>query len=64
VVDNDFLNKDKAQDGWGYAVFGKVTAGMDVVDRIRRAETHLKGPFKDMPIEDVLIKSVRRVEKQ
>jgi len=63
VINNDFLDRDKAQDGWGYAVFGKVTAGMDVVDRIRRTETNLKEPFKDMPVEDVIIKSIRRIEK-
>ncbi len=52
VKDNDFLNAAQARDGNGYAVFGKVTAGMDVVDRIRNAPT---GPG-DFPNEPVLIK--------
>jgi cyclophilin family peptidyl-prolyl cis-trans isomerase len=60
VVDNGFLNMLQAQDGAGYAVFGKVTAGMDVVDRIRAVKTG-KG---DVPVEDVMIKSIRRVEKK
>jgi cyclophilin family peptidyl-prolyl cis-trans isomerase len=56
VKDNTFLDRAKAGDGVGYAVFGKVTEGMDVVDKIRRVETGRM----DVPIQDVVIRSVRR----
>jgi len=62
VKDNDFLNRAKAQDKVGYAVFGKVISGMDVVDQIRRVPTDTAAGQKDVPKEDVLIKSIRRVE--
>ncbi len=62
VVDNAFLDHQaKVGPGWGYAVFGKVTAGMDVVDKIKGVKTGSRGPFaKDCPVEDVVIESVRR----
>ena len=56
VKDNDFLNAAQARDGNGYAVFGKVVAGMDVVDKIRAVSTGNKGPYQDVPVEPVLIK--------
>ena len=62
VVDNDFLNRAKAQDKFGYAVFGKVTDGMDVVDKIRFVRTGNVAGQPDVPLEDVVIKSIRRVE--
>ncbi len=62
VKDNLFLDRARAQDRVGYAVFGKVTKGMDVVDKIRRVPTHSVGPMDDVPEEDVVIKSIRRVE--
>jgi cyclophilin family peptidyl-prolyl cis-trans isomerase len=43
---------------WGYAVFGKVTSGMDVVDEIRFVETTTKPPYSDVPVEPVIIESV------
>lgn len=43
---------------WGYAVFGKVTSGMDVVDKIRFVETKLVQPYSDVPVEPVIINSV------
>lgn len=57
VVDNDFLNhRSPTQEGWGYAVFGKVTQGMDVVDKIRKVPTGSGGPFpKDVPQDPVVI---------
>jgi len=60
VVDNNFLNHhSQTQRGWGYAVFGKVTEGMSVVDKIRKVKTGPGGPFrKDAPIETVEIVSV------
>ena len=53
VKDNDFLDAAKARDGQGYAVFGKVVSGMDVVDKIKAVPT---GPG-DVPLQPVVIKS-------
>ena len=56
VADNDFLNhKAPSMQGWGYAVFGKVVAGTDVVDKIRAVKTGRKGFHDDVPKEDVVI---------
>ena len=56
---NDFLNAASAQDGWGYAVFGKVVGGMDVVQKISKTPTGAGGPFPtDVPREMVVIESV------
>jgi peptidyl-prolyl cis-trans isomerase B (cyclophilin B) len=62
VKDNAFLDhKSKSGSEWGYTVFGRVTEGMDVVDRIKAVRTGAKGPFsKDCPLEAVVIRSVRR----
>jgi cyclophilin family peptidyl-prolyl cis-trans isomerase len=60
VVDNAGLDRANADDGVGYCVFGKVIDGMDVVDKIKDVETETKGnDFKDVPVKDVIIKSVR-----
>jgi peptidyl-prolyl cis-trans isomerase B (cyclophilin B) len=61
-ADNTFLNHTgKTSSGWGYAVFGKVTAGMEIVERIGALATGPAGPFaKDAPIEQVAILSARR----
>jgi peptidyl-prolyl cis-trans isomerase A (cyclophilin A) len=64
VVDNPNLDY-RSGGAPGYAVFGKVVKGMDVVDKIRNTKTENKGgPYVDAPVETVVIKSVRRVEKQ
>jgi len=64
VKNNDFLNAAAAQDGWGYAVFGKVIAGMDVVTRIAKTPTGAGGPFRsDVPREAVVIQSATVVGK-
>jgi len=60
---NDFLDRANSQDNVGYCVFGRVTDGMDVVEKIRGIKTGAKGNFdEDCPEEDVVIKSIKRVE--
>lgn len=59
VVNNDFLNhRDKSMQGYGYAVFGKVVEGMDVVDKIAGVKTITRG-FPDVPELQVVIKSMK-----
>jgi cyclophilin family peptidyl-prolyl cis-trans isomerase len=60
VKDNDFLDRTSTRDG--YAVFGKVIEGMDVVDKIKQVETANRGGHGDVPVQDVVIRSVRRVD--
>jgi cyclophilin family peptidyl-prolyl cis-trans isomerase len=62
VKSNDFLNKDKAQDGVGYAVFGKVVDGMDVVKKIEGVATGTKGMHQNVPNEPVVIKSTKELK--
>jgi cyclophilin family peptidyl-prolyl cis-trans isomerase len=58
VADNDFLNHTApTPDGWGYAVFGKVVEGMEVVDAIRQTPTEQRGPFEGVPTTPVVIES-------
>ena len=62
ATDNDFLNhRSESAQGWGYAVFGKVVDGIDVVDQIERVATGLKGGHVDVPVDDVLIISAVEV---
>jgi len=63
LVDNPFLDfrSDRPQD-WGYAVFGKVVQGMDVVDRIGRLGSHMEGMFPNMPNQAVVIESATIVD--
>ncbi|PKN12318.1 MAG: cyclophilin [Deltaproteobacteria bacterium HGW-Deltaproteobacteria-4] len=64
LVDNKSLDhRDQSSSGFGYAVFGKVVGGMDVVDKIAATPTGLKNRFSDVPLETVVIKEVRRVKK-
>ena len=58
VANNNFLNADQAQDGNGYAVFGKVVSGMEVVDKIAGVKTHTVRYYDDVPIRAVVIKHV------
>lgn len=62
VVDNAFLDAAQARDGNGYAVFGKVVSGMDVVDRIRIVPTSNKGPHQNVPTMPITIRKAT-VEK-
>jgi peptidyl-prolyl cis-trans isomerase B (cyclophilin B) len=56
VKDNDFLDHTApTPQGWGYAVFGKVVEGMDIVDNIKKVRTGSKGGHDDVPVEDVVI---------
>src|SRR5476649_2957154 len=57
VKNNSFLDYP-GQDGWGYAVFGKVTEGKEVVDAIRAVKTSRAGMFADVPTTDVIIEKV------
>jgi cyclophilin family peptidyl-prolyl cis-trans isomerase len=59
VKDNDFLNqKNTSADGFGYAVFGQVIEGMDVVRAIEKVKTGNRGGHQDVPVEAVVIQSV------
>jgi peptidyl-prolyl cis-trans isomerase B (cyclophilin B) len=56
VADNGFLNHTSpTSQGWGYAVFGKVVSGAEVVDKIKAVKTSRKGYHDDVPVEDVVI---------
>ena len=59
VQDNDFLNHTgENMQGWGYAVFGKVTDGEDVLDKIRGVQTGSQSGHQDVPVEPIIIESV------
>jgi peptidyl-prolyl cis-trans isomerase B (cyclophilin B) len=58
--DNAFLNYP-GQDGWGYAVFGKVTEGQDIVDQINNVKTTRAGMHSDVPVDPVIIEKVEVV---
>jgi cyclophilin family peptidyl-prolyl cis-trans isomerase len=63
TANNDFLNhKNKTQQGWGYAAFGKVIEGMNVIGAISAVKTTKRGMYQDVPVEPVVIKSVRRLK--
>ncbi len=63
VKDNAFLNhRDETPAGFGYAVFGKVVDGMDVVHKIEQVQTAKKGMYSDVPVQPVVIKSVTVVK--
>jgi cyclophilin family peptidyl-prolyl cis-trans isomerase len=61
VVDNDFLDH-KGQSNYGYAVFGRIDSGMDVVDAMVAVKTGSRGGHQDVPVEAIKIESVRRIE--
>lgn len=60
--DNDFLNfRSESMQGWGYAVFGKVTDGMSIVDEIAGVKTGSKGGHQDVPLETITITGVKKL---
>jgi cyclophilin family peptidyl-prolyl cis-trans isomerase len=63
LKDNDFLDhKPGSNSTYGYAVFGKVTEGMDVVDKIAKVKTGSRRGHQDVPLEDVVVTAARRTE--
>lgn len=63
VQDNDFLNHTgENMQGWGYTVFGKITQGEDVLDKIRGVQTGSQGGHQDVPTEPIIIESVSITE--
>lgn len=61
TTDNSFLDNDRAGDGWGYAVFGRVVEGTEVVDAIESVKTGNKGGHGDVPLDDVRIERATEV---
>ena len=63
-LDNNamFNHRNSSPDGFGYAVFGRVTDGMDVVRRIGRTRTTNKGPYRDVPREAIVVRSITQIE--
>lgn len=63
VADNTFLNHSAPTvNGWGYAVFGQVTEGMDVVEQIKGVDTTSRSGHQDVPVEDVIIEKAEIIE--
>ena len=63
VADNSFLNHSgKTVQGWGYAVFGEVVEGQDIVDKIKAVATTSKAGHQDVPADDVIIEKAEIVE--
>lgn len=60
LVDNSRLDREKSSDKVGYCVFGQVVKGMDVVDKMAEAKTGMAGTHGDVPVQEIVFKSVRR----
>lgn len=64
VSDNPFLNhRNKTDQGWGYAVFGRVSDGMDVVNKIKTCDTTSQASHQDVPVNEVIIESAQIVQE-
>ena len=61
VADNKFLDYP-GQDGWGYCVFGKVTEGMDVVNKMKTVETTMRRGHQDVPVDDLIVEEATVAE--
>jgi peptidyl-prolyl cis-trans isomerase B (cyclophilin B) len=62
-INNDFLNfKSKTSQGWGYVVFGRIIQGMKVLDAISKARTGVRGSYRDVPLEPIVIIKARRLK--
>ena len=59
LVDNDFLDKKNAQDGYGYCVFGKVIEGIKIIESIGEVSTTTKSGHSDVPEDDIIINKVK-----
>ena len=65
LTENNFLDhQSETNAGWGYAVFARVTAGMEVVDKIAATATTVVGPMSDVPAQAIVIKSVQLLDAQ
>ncbi len=63
VNDNTFLNhKGKSPDKYGYAVFGKVVKGMSIINQIKKTQTKVNGPMRNLPVKNVVIEKVSVVK--
>lgn len=63
LVDNDFLDHTgKNSHGWGYAVFGEIIEGLDVIDAMAKVETTSRRGHQDVPVEDIVITSTKVIE--
>lgn len=59
VADNAFLNhRNETPDGWGYCVFGQVTEGLEIIDKIKAVKTGNRAGHQDVPVEEVIIETV------
>lgn len=61
LVDNAFLDRESARDNWGYAVFGRVSSGMDVVDRIAATTVSSQGRRRNVPTTPIILERARRI---
>ncbi|BBP43823.1 peptidylprolyl isomerase [Thiosulfativibrio zosterae] len=63
LVDNDFLDhRSKTTQGWGYAVFGKIVEGLEVIDEMAKVKTTSRRGHQDVPVDDILIISTKVIE--
>jgi len=63
LVDNDFLDhRSKDMNGWGYAVFGQIVKGLDVIDEMAKVKTTSRRGHQDVPVEDIIIEKTRVIE--